>query len=170
MSVFSTESPSLSHIQESLIDNIHHKCKKHLNQIIQTILHPSQKASDASDSVIQRLNNAKKQHCHEKNALQGLLYASNIMNIALVYLANYLYETHEKERQRMLAQLTTLVHSQFYHHEYVVKHKDRTIQQIREDADAKEREQHVMHKYDSNVRVIQRAWRHSQSKLLFFTS
>ena len=149
----------ISNIDESFIDRVHHNCKKHLNMIIEKISHPTLLSSKDSDSLIQRLNNVKKQHGSTKGAMHGLLYAMNILNISLVFLINHMYEGHQKEKHRLMDQLTTLVYSEFYNKEYVLKYKDRTIQQIRDEADAKEREDHLIQNYDTVVRIIQRSWR-----------
>ena len=108
----------------------------------------------------------KKQYSQTKSSTHGLLYALSILNISLICLINHMHQSHEQERDRLLSQISTLVYSEFYNKEYALKYKDRTIKQIRDEADAKERELNLLQVYDEAVRVIQRAWKRRQSKLI----
>jgi hypothetical protein len=162
-----TTSDSLFSIDDDLIEYIHHNCKKELNNIVSKITASNMQETDESDSLVQRLNNIKKQFVNSRTSTHGLLYAMNILNLSLVYLINHITEKFEAEKTRLLQQITTLIHSDFYNKEYVLKYKDRTIHQIREEANAKERELIVTKKYEKSAMVLQKLWRRKQSKCFY---
>ena len=117
---------------------------KHLRSLLDETSRQQVKISSEDDTLIQKLNNIKKQANYSKSRLHELLYSMDILNISLVHLLNHLTKQMNQVSIRMVSLITTILHSDLYNREYILRGKEKVIVQIQDEADAKEREIEVL--------------------------
>lgn len=68
----------------------------------------------------------------------------DVLNISLVHLLNHVTKQSNLVTSRLISLLTTVLHSDLYNREFILRNKDKAIELIQEEADAKEREIEVL--------------------------
>ena len=161
----------LQNVEETFIDNIHSYCKKHLKSLIEDVSKQQMKVSSEDDSLIQKLNNVKRQVAGSKSSLHELLYSMDVLNISLVHLLNHVTKQSNQVTSRLISLLTTALHSDLYNREFVLRNKEKAIEQIQEEAYAKEREIEVLQTiHEEEKRLMKITEQHildDNSKIIF---